>query len=107
MMVTLIHPEDVHEQIIQAIYDAITEVNEMLEPGKALEKSPDTVVMGKSAKLDSMGFVTLITSVEENVERTLNETISLMDVVGDAAESSRWTVADFAKGIAELVNRVS
>jgi acyl carrier protein len=107
-MVTLIHPsEDVHQQIMQAIYAAITEVNEMLEPGKALEKSPDTVVMGKSAKLDSMGFVTLITSVEENVERTLNETISLMDVFGDAAESSRWTVADLAKDIAELVNRVS
>ncbi len=93
-----------YEQITQAVYDAIDEVNEMREPDEAIEKSPDTVLIGESGKLDSLGLVNLAVAVEKNIERGFKETISVMDLV-PTAEESAWTVAGLAKSIAERVGR--
>ncbi|MHC4548839.1 MAG: hypothetical protein ACYTEZ_08670 [Planctomycetota bacterium] len=91
-----------NEQITQAIYDAIGELNEALGPDQALAKSPDTVLIGESSTLDSLGIVTLITSVEERVERTFNHTLSLMDVIV-RVDANPWTVSSMAKCIEEMV----
>lgn len=92
-----------YEQIMQLIYDALAEVNKGLEPEHALEKSPDTVLIGESGKLDSMGFVTLVVAVEQNVARVFKKAISLTDVIM-AVEETQWTVSALANCIAELVD---
>ncbi len=93
-----------YEQVTQLIFDAIGQVNETLKPPQALERSGDTVLIGESGTLDSMGFVNLIAAVEQNLERTFNEEIDLIDVVM-TVEQSQWTVATLAKRIAELIDQ--
>ena len=93
-----------YEQVTQLIYDAIAQVNETLEPEQALESSPDTVLVGESGKLDSMGFVNLIAALEQNIERNFSEEVNLIDVIV-AAENSELTVATLAKSIAELIEQ--
>ena len=95
-----------YEQITQLIYDAIGEVNAILKPQQALEKSPDTVLIGESAKLDSLGFVNFVAALEENIQRIFEKDISLVDVML-FGEQSDWTVASLAKRIAELVHGVA
>jgi acyl carrier protein len=94
---------DRQEQIIQAIFGAIAEVNETLEPDKTLAPSTETILIGESSTLDSLGFITLVTAVEENVERIFDKTISMMDVIV-ALQPEWWTVANMAECIAELVD---
>jgi acyl carrier protein len=91
------------EQITRAVYDAIGEVNRSLEPQPPLEESPETVLMGEESVLDSLGVVTLLSAIEENLQRTFKRTISLNDtLVGQ--NSGSWTVAALTDSIAELVD---
>jgi acyl carrier protein len=89
------------EQIIQAIYAAIDEVNKNLEPNKAIEKSPATVLAGEKGQLDSMGFVTLAVEVEKGIERTFKKAVSLMDVVEIAGDRPLT-----AEGLTDLVAKM-
>ncbi|MBI4552881.1 MAG: hypothetical protein HY710_11510 [Candidatus Latescibacteria bacterium] len=92
-----------HERLTQAVYNAIDEVNERLEPDEALDRSPDTVLIGEHGTLDSAGFVTFIAAVEEQVERTFRITINVIDVV-TAGEPGQWTVAMLTARLADLVD---
>jgi acyl carrier protein len=67
------------ERILQAIYSAVDEINEQLPKGKALDKSPETVLFGKSGKLDSLGLVSLIVAVEQNIHDEFGVDITLAD----------------------------
>ncbi len=92
---------DLDERILQTVYEAIDEVNEspcIVEP---LEKSPDTVLIG-DGRLDSLGFVTLLTSLEENLQQMLGATINVIDLV--AGELEHCTVASLTNRIAESID---
>lgn len=56
------------ERITDLIYHAIEEANRATPPEQALEKSPDTILVGESGRLDSLGFVNLIAILEENIQ---------------------------------------
>ena len=92
---------DPYSQAQEILYAAIAQVNETLEPGRELEKSPDTVVAGESARLDSLGFVSFVIAVEESAERLVGgQPFSLLDTVM-SEQSKRWTVAALADRMAE------
>jgi acyl carrier protein len=91
-----------YEQIMQAIYDAIGEVNQMLAPEQTLERSPDTVLIG-DGKLDSLRFLELTLAVEGNIERGFKKTISVTEVALLGDEPDPLTVATLAERIARLV----
>lgn len=91
-----------YETVLRAIYDAIDEINETAGPHEAVEKSPDAVLLGETGQLDSLGFVTLIASVEENVEQAFNVTINVMDAV--TLEDDSFTVDMLANRTAHLVD---
>jgi D-alanine--poly(phosphoribitol) ligase subunit 2 len=67
------------ERIAQAIDRAIDAFNEQLPEARRLAKSPQTVLFGKSGRLDSLGLVSFIVEVEQQVEEELGITISLAD----------------------------
>ena len=94
---------DRNEKVMQLIYEAIGEVNEMRSPDEALERSPETVIIGESGKLDSLAFVTFVAAVEENVQRTFGKAVSLIDFML-VADNPHWTVATLSGSIAERVN---
>lgn len=90
---------DSFEQITQIICDAIGEVNESLEPE---QKTLDTVLLGESQILDSLGLVNLVVTVEQKIERTLKKKISLFDVIM-ADDQSQLTVGTLAQHIVDIV----
>ncbi len=96
-----------YELTIRLIYDAIGEINENKhenKPEQTLDPTPDTVLIGESAKLDSLDFVNLFVSIEEKVRMAFNREISLPDIMA-LAEGNRWTVAALAKCIVDQVTR--
>jgi acyl carrier protein len=65
--------------LLQTIYEAIDHFNEQASVEHQLEKSLDTRLFGKGGKLDSLGLVNLIVSIEEKIEEKFNATITLAD----------------------------
>jgi len=66
------------EQIKQAIWSAIDEVNHLLPVEEQIKKSLETVLVGESAHLDSLGLVNLIVAIEQKVEERFQVSISLL-----------------------------
>mgnify|MGYP000911250347 CR=1 FL=1 len=68
-----------YREIIQAVYQAIDEVNPLLSREMKLDKTPDTVILGEGGKLDSMGLVNLIVAVEDKMRSNLGYEVALSD----------------------------
>ena len=68
-----------NETIIQILFDVIDEVNQEFPEEQRLEKSIDTVLFGKSGKLDSLGLVNLIVAIEQRIEEEFRVLITLAD----------------------------
>lgn len=86
------------DRIVRVIYEAIDEINRSLDRGQALDRSPDTVLIGESG-LDSLAFVNFAVAVEEKLGRVCGRPPSVFDLVS-GEELDRWTVADLAQRIA-------
>lgn len=65
------------ERIIETIYKAVDELNRQRPKEQHLEKSADTVLFGKSGKLDSLGLINLIATVEQKTEEEFKVKITL------------------------------
>lgn len=90
--------------VVQAIYDAIDEVNQQLPGKQRIEKSTDTVLFGRSGKLDSLGLVNLIVSVEERVEEEFGIVITIADERAMSQRNSPFkSVGTFADYISLLL----
>lgn len=92
-----------NDQIRGLIYRAIDRVNEILAPDEAVRKSPETELMGDAHAFDSMGFVTFMAALEDNISRATGREISVVDTMF-ADDADRWTVDTLARRIAELVD---
>jgi acyl carrier protein len=68
-----------NDKIIQLIYEVVDKINEQLEEEQKLERSADTVLFGRSGKLDSIGLVNLIVATEEIIEDEFGVTITIAD----------------------------
>jgi hypothetical protein len=86
-------------RLLLLLYEVVDEINQGRAPELTLGKSPDTMLMGSSAKLDSLGIVNLIVSVEDKVQQTFGRRLNLFDLMfsGNKAE---WTIADLAGQLA-------
>lgn len=61
------------DQAIQAIFNAIDELNPQLDEDKQLEKKADALIFGEGAPLDSLDLVNLVMAAEQHI----------MDLTGD------------------------
>ena len=68
-----------HERIKNAVYHAIDELNDQLPKGVSIDKSPDAALYGKSGKLESLDFVTLIMEVETKIQEEFGIDFLLTD----------------------------
>ncbi len=66
-------------QILDVIYGCADEVNRQLPAGAKLAKSPETVLVGESGALDSLGLITLLVAVEEALEAKFGLHCSLLE----------------------------
>jgi acyl carrier protein len=58
------------ENIVAAIYRAVDWINGELPPDRQLIKAPETRLLGSQSVLDSMHLVTLIITIERELEGT-------------------------------------
>jgi acyl carrier protein len=89
------------QKILAAIYDAIDEINELLEEEQKLEKSVDTALFDKSGKLDSLGLVNFVVAAEENIHKELGIFLNLSDAIVAQQENSPF------RTVGTLVNFIS
>ena len=65
------------ERIIQVIFGVVDELNEQMPQEKRLEKSVETALFGRSGNLDSLGLVTMIVAVEQQISEEFGVEIVL------------------------------
>ena len=79
------------EKILNSIYGALDEVNEQLPDDQQLEKSPDTVLLGESGKIESIDLVNILVATEENVEEAFGVPVSITDERAVSEKNSPFT----------------
>ena len=67
------------EQAVRILYETIDVVNQQLSPARRLRKAPDTVIVGASGSLDSLGIVNFIVTLEEKAGEWLGGHVQLLD----------------------------
>lgn len=80
--------------ILECLYAALDEVNEVVPPAQRLAKSPDAVLFGAEGKLDSFGLVNLIVTVERLIEDRLGVTVTLADEKAMSIKNSPFRTVD-------------
>ena len=65
------------EKIIQILFNTVDEMNAQNPSDQQIEKSLDTVLLGPSSKLDSLGLVNFIITAEQNVEEVFEISLTL------------------------------
>ena len=69
----------VSRPVLDAVNRAVDDLNEILDPEERLGKSPEVALIGKDARLDSLGLVNLIVLVEEEIQQGFGVGITLVD----------------------------
>ena len=67
------------ENIAAAIYRAVDWINGELPPDRQLIKAPETRLLGSQSVLDSMHLVSLIVTIEREVEDAFGVALTLAD----------------------------
>ncbi len=67
------------ERVLQVLYRAVDRMNEQLPKDRPLDKSTQTVLFGKNGRLDSLGLVSFIVEVEQELEDEFGVGITLAD----------------------------
>ena len=88
------------ENVLAAVFEAVTEFNEQLDTEHKLELDTETRLLGRSSKLDSFGLVNLIILVEEKLNDKFARSITLADERAMSQENSPFqsvqSLADYA-----------
>lgn len=66
-------------QILDAIYQAVDEVNLLLPPDKRLSKAEATPIVGAGASLDSLGFLNFILLTETKINESCTPQVNLAE----------------------------
>ncbi|MEM6898691.1 MAG: hypothetical protein AAF583_02810 [Pseudomonadota bacterium] len=96
------------EHALQAIYNAIDELNPQLQDGKRLDAEEDALIFGEGAPLDSLDLVNLIMAVEEHIMDLAGEELVLASESAMSRKRSPYrsvrALADYAVEVASAVD---
>ena len=97
---------DMRVKVAKALFSALDEINEQLPKNRHLEKSLETVLFGKSGRLDSLGLVHLIVTVEQKISEDFEVTITLADEKAVSQKNSPFrTIGTLANYICLLLEK--
>tara|TARA_B100002051_G_C16640855_1_gene588538 strand:+ start:337 stop:636 length:300 start_codon:yes stop_codon:yes gene_type:complete len=68
-----------NDNINKIIVDTINEFNKDLDEKSKISTNPKKKLYGEQSNLDSLGLVSFIVGLEQNIEEAFNTTISLAD----------------------------
>ena len=99
---------ELNQQVIEAIYWAIDEINMQLPADRRIKKSLDTALSGGASKLDSLGLVNLILITEDKIEDLLGVTGDIADQRAVSQENNPYrTISSLSQYITQLCSEVS
>jgi acyl carrier protein len=88
------------ETMVAAIYRAIDWINEELPVDRKIIKAPETKLLGPESVLDSMHLVTLIVTIEREIQEAFGVALTLADERALSMTSSPFrsiqSLADYA-----------
>ncbi len=94
-----------NEKIVLAVMEAIDELNDQLPKEDKLEKSINTALFGNGGKLDSLGLVSLVTTIEQKIEENFGITATLLEDIADLENDNPFstvkTLADYISSTLE------
>ena len=92
------------ENIVAAIYRAVDWINGELPPDRQLNKAPETRLLGSQSVLDSMHLVSLIITIEREVEDAFGIVLTLADERALSMKASPFrSIQSFADYIGILI----
>ena len=92
------------EKILDTIYATIDETNHTLPAEDQLAREPTTPLFGPAAKLDSLGLVSLIVNLEQNLATTFGVGVTLADEKAMSQRTSPFrTVGTLAEYVEQLI----
>jgi D-alanine--poly(phosphoribitol) ligase subunit 2 len=86
------------EKILNCIYKAVDDSNEQLPDDQQLEKTPETVLLGKSGKLESIELVNILVATEDYLEEEFSMPISITDEKAVSEKNSPFTTIETLSG---------
>jgi acyl carrier protein len=89
------------DKVQKAINGAIDRLNELMPAGGELSKDAATVLLGRDALLDSMGFVNLVVMLEEEIEKQFGCQVNLSDEL--AAKPEIRTIGELHQALIRVV----
>jgi D-alanine--poly(phosphoribitol) ligase subunit 2 len=93
------------QKIIEIIYNSFDDINEELPKKNRLEKKVDEIIYGNEGKLDSLGLVNLIVSIESAIDDELDKQIVIANEKAMSMKNSPFRNVDtLAQFILELIN---
>jgi acyl carrier protein len=93
------------EELIDIIYQSLTEVNEQLPNEAQIQKSLDSTLLAGNGGLDSLGFVNFVALVEEKCAHKYGVTLSLADLLSNNGYALE-DVGKFADALFLYLNKV-
>jgi acyl carrier protein len=93
------------EQALQLVYDAIDVVNQQLPASRRLAKSTETIIVGPSGALDSLGIVNFVITLEERAGGVLRAPVALFDGTTLIDENSPFRTVDTLARFLESLER--
>ena len=87
------------DKIIDTINETIIEYNDGLPKDEQISLDSSSSIYGANSNLDSMGLVSFIVGVEQNIEDKFNQSISLADEKAMSQKTNPYqninTLADY------------
>lgn len=92
--------------ILKIIYLCVDEINDDLETDGKLEKNELEEIFSANSKLDSMGLVNFVVSIEEKIQEHFNLDVTLADDKAMSQSRSPFrTIGSLAEYIENIVNK--
>lgn len=95
----------VNERVFSVIFKAITEVNQQLLPEQRIDPSPETVLIGEQAQLDSMGLVSLLVFIKGEIVNEFGIDFTFIDENSVLDENIFKNVSSLASYLSDIVNQ--
>jgi acyl carrier protein len=89
------------EEIVGIIFEALASVNELLPDEKKVSPTADGALFGRPGKLDSLGLVRLLVTIEQLLEEKYSVTI----IFGE--DRDRWPELQPFRSVRTLANYIA
>lgn len=92
-------------KVTQSVFKAIDELNGQFPKEERIEKSIDSALFGGKGNLDSLGLISLVTTVEQKIEEDFGIAVTLLDDIDVLEDENPFgtikTLTDYIASILE------